>query len=288
MNNNGTLVIAPIRPFSDADTFPSAYSNELKGGHHQVADLNDITSDRLQEGMLATVVGISAASTYKYFQGEWIDNDVNLSNLESPIVTTANISGSAFYGDGSNLTGIATDVELSSYTLLTTTNTISGDLDTLEVAVGLNTNKTGVTNELKEIDLDTLTLPIATTDNISGSSFYGDGTTLTGIASTSSVNSYTAGQSGAVVSANDGVIDLSLGNNFGIIPTGNITISNPSNISVGQAGDIFVDATTYTLSFGSYYKFAIGNAPTLTGSCILSYYVKSITEIIISEVIDYA
>lgn len=80
-NNNGTLIIAPIRPFSSNDEFASAFSNELKGGHHQVDSLDDITNDRLQEGMLATVVGISGDSTtYQYNGSTWnlyLPNDSN-------------------------------------------------------------------------------------------------------------------------------------------------------------------------------------------------------------------
>ena len=80
-NNSGTLLIAPIRPFSSNDEFPSAFSNELKGGHHQVNSLDDITNDRLQEGMLATVVGISGDNTtYQYNGGVWdiyLPNDSN-------------------------------------------------------------------------------------------------------------------------------------------------------------------------------------------------------------------
>lgn len=57
-NNVGTLVIAPIRPQSDADEFAVALANEIRGGHHTVADLaarNSITSDRLSIGMFCTV-----------------------------------------------------------------------------------------------------------------------------------------------------------------------------------------------------------------------------------------
>ena len=57
--NNGTLIISEIRPADSADTFPTAFANELLGGHYQVADLtarNAITTDRRLVGMLCYVV----------------------------------------------------------------------------------------------------------------------------------------------------------------------------------------------------------------------------------------
>lgn len=57
MNNVGTLVIAPIRPQSDADVFPSAYANEIRGGHHTAADIaarDAIPTERLDVGMFCT------------------------------------------------------------------------------------------------------------------------------------------------------------------------------------------------------------------------------------------
>ena len=35
---NGTNVAAPIRPFDTNDSFPTAFANEVKGGHHAVDD----------------------------------------------------------------------------------------------------------------------------------------------------------------------------------------------------------------------------------------------------------
>ena len=72
-NNSGTLVISPIRPQSEDDTFPSAFANEIKGGLHSVADLvarDAISSDRRQEGMMVYV--LSDQNVYQLKTG--IDN----------------------------------------------------------------------------------------------------------------------------------------------------------------------------------------------------------------------
>lgn len=75
-NNTGTLVIAPIRPQSESDSFPSAYANELKGGHHQVnkeSERLNIPNDRLKDGMLVSVINTN--KTYQYSGGTWIDTN---------------------------------------------------------------------------------------------------------------------------------------------------------------------------------------------------------------------
>jgi len=61
--------------------------------------------------------------------------------------------------------------------------------------------------------------------------------------------------------------DFDAAQNFAVTLAGNRTLANPSNIDPGQTGSIFVvqDGTGgRTLSFGSYWKFAGGTAPTMS------------------------
>jgi len=61
--------------------------------------------------------------------------------------------------------------------------------------------------------------------------------------------------------------DFSTNTNFTVTLGGNRTMANPSNMAVGQSGSIFVvqDGTgSRTLSWGSYWDFINGTAPTLT------------------------
>ena len=54
---NGTNVAAPIRPFDTNDSFPTAFANEVKGGHHIVDDEAArfaIPVQRREKGMLVT------------------------------------------------------------------------------------------------------------------------------------------------------------------------------------------------------------------------------------------
>jgi uncharacterized alkaline shock family protein YloU len=62
-------------------------------------------------------------------------------------------------------------------------------------------------------------------------------------------------------------IDFNTAQNFAIQLVGNRTFENPSNCAAGQTGSIFIQQNVSggkTLSFGSNWKFANGEAPTLT------------------------
>jgi len=82
--------------------------------------------------------------------------------------------------------------------------------------------------------------------------------------------------------------DFAQGTNFTVTLAGNRTIANPSNLStaVGQSGSIFLvqDGTgSRTASWGSYWDFAGGTAPTLTTTASavdrIDYVVRSSTSI---------
>ncbi len=80
--------------------------------------------------------------------------------------------------------------------------------------------------------------------------------------------------------------DLAASCNFSVTLGGNRTLANPSNITAGQSGSIFVtqDGTgSRTLAFGSYWDFAGGTAPTLTTTASavdrIDYIVRSSTSI---------
>lgn len=76
-------------------------------------------------------------------------------------------------------------------------------------------------------------------------------------------------------------VDLSTGVNFSVTLGGNRTLGNPTNTKNGQSGLIYLtqDGTgSRTLTFSSNWKFANGNAPTLTTTAaavdILAYQVQ--------------
>ena len=80
--------------------------------------------------------------------------------------------------------------------------------------------------------------------------------------------------------------DFGANQNFTVTLGGNRTLANPTNIVVGQTGSIFVvqDGTgSRTLSFGTYYDFVGGTAPTLSSGAAavdrIDYIVRTATSI---------
>ena len=90
------------------------------------------------------------------------------------------------------------------------------------------------------------------------------------LSETTNGQTVTGGVRANIVTLSDGAnisYDMDDGNNATVTLGGNRTLDNPSNVTVGQSGSIFIvqDGTgSRTLSFGSAYDFAGGTAPTLT------------------------
>lgn len=77
-NNQGTLLVSPIRPWNESDVFPSAYANEIKGGWHTVAtdtDRDNIPVGRIEDGMVVNVLSSAGAGggrkAYQRNGGSW-------------------------------------------------------------------------------------------------------------------------------------------------------------------------------------------------------------------------
>jgi hypothetical protein len=89
--------------------------------------------------------------------------------------------------------------------------------------------------------------------------------------------------------------DFGANQNFTVTLAGNRTLANPTNIVVGQTGSIFVvqDGTgSRTLSFGTYYDFVGGTAPTLSSGAAavdrIDYIVRTATSIHCVFTADYS
>lgn len=71
MQNIGTLISATIRPNDTLDPIASAFSNEIKGGHHSYATISERNSIILQRrdwGMLVTIFNDTITSNNKTYQ----------------------------------------------------------------------------------------------------------------------------------------------------------------------------------------------------------------------------
>jgi len=87
--------------------------------------------------------------------------------------------------------------------------------------------------------------------------------------------------------------DFSQGNNFSVTLGGNRTFANPTNMTVGQSGVIYItqDGTgSRTLSWGAYYKFPSATAPTLTTTAsavdAVFFSVRSATSITVNSLLN--
>ena len=108
-------------------------------------------------------------------------------------------------------------------------------------------------------------------------------------AKTDTAQTFTAAQRGEITtltSASTVTPDFADSNNFTLTLGTNVTIANPTNLTAGQCGSIFLvqDATgSRTGAWGSYWDFAGGSAPTLTitasGVDRVDYLVRSTTSI---------
>jgi hypothetical protein len=115
------------------------------------------------------------------------------------------------------------------------------------------------------------------------------GSDVTSLGELNATDSIDQGIAGAITALTDAATitpDLNASNNFSVSLGGNRTLANPSNITAGQSGSIFVtqDGTgSRTLAYGSYFKFAAGTAPTLSTAASsvdrIDYVVASATQI---------
>ncbi len=103
-----------------------------------------------------------------------------------------------------------------------------------------------------------------------GTSAFSAATVGTDYAGIDTAQTFTKGQRGEITTLTDGSTvtpDMADSNNFTLTLGGNRTLANPSNLTAGQSGSIFLvqDGTgSRTLAYGSQYDFIGGTAPTLS------------------------
>jgi hypothetical protein len=218
----------------------------------------------------------STAPTTTYAYQFWIDTGVSPALLKlrnganSAWITVGDVTAA-------NL-GLLTSTSAASTYLALTGGTVTGNL---EIGTAGSLTFEGSTADANETTLAvtdptadrTVTLPDAT------------GT----VALLSLAQSYTAQQRGAITALTDGATitpDFAVANNFSVTLGGNRTLANPTNLTAGASGCIWItqDGTgSRVLSFGSQWDFTGGTAPTLTTTAAavdcLAYSVQSSSKI---------
>ena len=147
-----------------------------------------------------------------------------------------------------------------------------------------------------KVDSITTSTKTVTVDNVLDSTAIGNTVQAfdADTAKTDAAQTYTAAQRGAIsaiaVASSDTTktLDFATANNFQLTlaNTNSCALANPSNLTAGQSGSIFIvqDATgSRLLSYGSYLDFAGGTAPTLSTAAAavdrIDYLVRSATSI---------
>lgn len=235
-------------------------TNPAAGNFSQTAELLVNTSDG---GVFTKTDG-----------GSVVEVGSNASNLSTGTVPSGRLSGSygiSVTGSSASCTGNA-----ASATVLQTARTI---------ALGGDLSGSASFNGSANI---TITAAVADdSHNHVVSNIDGLQTTLNDKASLTSAQTFTLAQRGqvdALSSAATITPNFANSNNFSISLSTNTTIANPSNLVAGQSGAIAISYNgSYTVAFGSYWKFAGGTAPTATSTSgkvdVLVYYVESSTRI---------
>jgi len=218
----------------------------------------------------------STAPTTTYSYQFWIDTGASPALLKlrnganSAWITVGDVTAA-------NL-GLLTSTSAASTYLALAGGTVTGNL---EIGTAGSLTFEGSTADANETTLAvtdptadrTVTLPDAT------------GT----VALLSLAQSYTAQQRGAITALTDGATitpDFAVANNFSVTLGGNRTLANPTNLTAGASGCIWItqDGTgSRTLAYGSQWDFTGGTAPTLTTTAAavdcLAYSVQSSSRI---------
>ena len=139
------------------------------------------------------------------------------------------------------------------------------------------------------ISILTLNQTTDTVTSVEGAAGTATNNTFTGTNAFQGTVSATANAYMAIDTLTDGATitpDFSTGNNFSVTLAGNRTLANPTNLTAGQSGVIFItqDGTgSRTLAYGTSWDFPNATAPTLTTTAnavdVLVYTVRSGTSI---------
>ena len=224
-----------------------------------------------------SVVGIVSATS---FSGNVTGTATGLSG--SPNITVGVATATTFVGA---LTGNATG--LSGSPNITVTGVNASGIVTATSFVGSGANLTGISS----VSFATTSFGLSGTPAILVSSV-GINTTTT-----NNTKLYLNGNAASnIVTLTDGATitpDFTLGNNFQVTIAATRNLANPTGVTTGQSGVIFIQQNGtggYTVGWGTSWDFASATAPTLitTANALnaLPYFARSTTSIVVGSVIS--
>jgi len=245
-------------------TFPDQSGNVIVSGNASIVNADINASAAIADTKLAT---ISTAS--KVSNSATTATDANTASAIVARDASGNFSAgtitAALTGNASTATALATARNIQGVSFDGTAN-----ITVVTAGSGISVAGTAVAN----------------TGVLSVNSNTG---AITNVAVTNTAQSFTAQQRGAISALTDGATitaDFALANNFSVTLGGNRTLANPTNLTAGASGCIWItqDGTgSRTLAYGSSWDFTGGTAPTLTTTAsardCLVYSVQSTTQI---------
>jgi hypothetical protein len=216
------------------------------------------------------------ASGTVVLSGAIVDADIAAGAAISFSKLAALTSGHILVGNGSNAAAsvaMSGDVTISNAgvtTVVTGSTSTAGKLQLTDSTSSTSTTTAATPNAVKTTyDLANAALA-RSGGTMTGTITFAAGQTISGYAALATVQSFTAAQRGAITTLTDGATitpDFAAANNYTVTLGGNRTLANPSNLTAGQSGVIYIvqDGTgSRTLAYGSQYDFEGGTAPTLS------------------------
>jgi hypothetical protein len=204
------------------------------------------------------------------------------------------------YGSGGAPAELTADVQIDLINQATTqtinaarvvagSTTGAGVLQLTDSISSTSTTTAATPNAVKAAyDLANASLP-RSGGTMTGAIAFAAGQSISGYGLLDGAQTWTRGQSGEVTVLADAATitpDFADSNHFSVTLGGNRTLANPSNLTAGQSGCIWITQDAIggrALSYGSYWDFAGGTAPSLTSTAsardCLVYSVQSATQI---------
>jgi len=272
-------------------------TNAMLAGSIALNKLVSLTSGNIIVGSAGNVasavavtgdITISNAGVAGIAAGAIIDADINASASISFSKLAPLSNGAILVGNSSNVAAAVSptgDITISNtgVTSISTGAIIDADINAnAEIAVSKLAD--GAARQL--LQTDAAGTGVEWTSNVD----------IPGTLDVTGVGTFDAATRGAISALTDGTTitpDFAVANHFSVTLGGNRTLANPTNLVAGQSGVIFVTqdgSGSRTLSYGSYWEFSTGSAPTLTTTAgavdALVYVVRSSTSIFASLLAD--
>ena len=249
-----------------------AVTLNVEAAQTQITSLGTIAS------LVATTADINAG-TFDGVVGGTTPADGSFSTLSSSgVATLANMDG---------IIGAATPAAVTGTTITANTKFV-GPLDGI---IGGNTPAAGTFTALTSTGIDDNSNALAIT--ITSDEEIGVGTAAPG--KQLHLTKGAVADLHVLTDASTVAVDFDVGQNFTLTLAGNRALGNPTNVTAGQTGSIFVtqDGTgSRTLSYGTSWEFPAATAPTLTTTAAavdrIDYIVKSSTSIQAVATLAYA